>query len=449
MVHRRQHGLMGFVTSEEFKTVITLLAIELIFLLFVSYKGRGSTYLGVTVVIAVATVIGCAITFYINADRYFLIASVLMLNLGFMVQGVDGLEFSGIVHKLAPVLVLAFAAGAVFYAATPLLMEDKIAVGLVLLQIVLFIALFICGKATVGTEAGAQATLTLNIGGVDFQPMEFIKVIYVFVMAVLVCKDDRKPFVIAGHSISGEWMAVPYTAVLCLMFIVNNEFGSLLVMYLTGLLMLLIFGHNRKLPAVLTILTGAGLTVGWIVSAVVYPAIYQDNGKSWGIPGTVFKLIERFGVALHPERFPYNGGYQGTMALEGIAVGGVFGPETDRYMIYIPQSETDMIFSNLVQTCGVVMGIVLIVAVFALLVRGMAIARHAENWYYRGIAVGLTFLIVIQNTIHIAYNNAAFAITGIPLYYVSQGFTAILSTLVMTAVLMVISAGSVKRSTRR
>jgi len=50
-------------------------------------------------------------------------------------------------------------------------------------------------------------------------------------------------------------------------------------------------------------------------------------------------------------------------------------------------------------------------------------------------------VITTEAVVHIGYNIAAFPITGIPLYFVSQGFTAILTGMIFVAILLVISIG--------
>ncbi|GFI51711.1 putative lipid II flippase FtsW [Lachnospiraceae bacterium] len=91
------------------------------------------------------------------------------------------------------------------------------------------------------------------------------------------------------------------------------------------------------------------------------------------------------------------------------------------------------------------MGVAIIVSFFALLARGIAIASACKETYFQGLTMSIVLLLVIENMIHIGYNIAMFPITGIPLYFVSQGFTAVVTAMVLAAVLLVISTGVLER----
>lgn len=55
------------------------------------------------------------------------------------------------------------------------------------------------------------------------------------------------------------------------------------------------------------------------------------------------------------------------------------------------------------------------------------------------MAVGIACLIAVESIIHIGYNMALLPITGIPLYFLSQGFSAIVTSMSLVAILLVIS----------
>ena len=121
------------------------------------------------------------------------------------------------------------------------------------------------------------------------------------------------------------------------------------------------------------------------------------------------------------------------------------GPDTDRYLFTIPQENNDLIFAKLVQTCGFVTGVFMILSFLLLLRQGMKIAREKEDLYYSGLATGITLLFAMEGIVHIACNIGLFPITGIPLYFVSQGFTSLTTGMVMMGFLLVMSADNQER----
>lgn len=434
-----KHVVKQFLDNDDVKSIIAILAVELAFFLFTVYKGIGANYLPVTLFLMVFTVVGCSIAFYFEADKRLLIVVVMLLNMGFVVQEIqsgDGVSIFNFVIKFSVAIGAALGVAFLYQYFANLLRDDRLIIGLMALQIAICAAMFFMGTM-IGSEEGQGAIITL--GG--FTLFEIVKVMYIFIVAALLCKENVTHLSVLGVSINRELLLIVHTMVLSVFFLLCKELGTLLVLFLTGLVMLWIFGKSRKMITVLVILFVVAFASVWFLcDTVLYPMILE---KKLVLPSVVQKLVERFGAALHPERDFHNTGYQGTLALEALAIGGLFGISTERYRLLLPESSNDFIFANLVQTCGIFMGIMLLIFFFAFLKRGMEIANTCEDTYFQGLAMAITMVITIETVLHIGYNIGCFPITGIPLYFVSQGFMAIITGMALISILLVISADMV------
>lgn len=434
-----KHVVKQFFDNEDVKSVVALLAVELAFFLFTVYKGLGTNYLPVTLFLMVFTVVGCGIAFYFETDKYLLIVVVMLLNMGFVVQEIqsgDGVSILNFVFKFSVAMGVAFGVAFLYQYFAYLLRDDRMVFGLMVLQIGICALMFFLGTM-IGKEDEQGAIITF--GGITL--FEIVKVMYVFIAAALLCKENVTRISVLGMSVNRELVLIVHTMILSVFFLLCKELGTLLVLFLTGLVMLWIFGKSRKIILALIIVSVVGFASVWFVcDTILYPMVLNQE---LALPNVIQKLVERFGTALHPEVDFQEKGYQGTLALEALAIGGLFGISTERYRLPIPESSNDFIFANLVQTCGIFMGIMLLIFFFVFLKRGMEIANSCEDTYFQGLAMAITLIITIETVIHIGYNMGCFPITGIPLYFVSQGFLAIITGMALVSILLVISADMV------
>lgn len=435
--HRWKNQARNFFGQETVKTIITLLVIELVFLLYVAHKGLGMDYLPVTLMIMGLTCAGCGIAFHFHADRYLVIFLMVLLNIGFVVQEVgsgSGVATGRFLWKFMVAIGAAFLAAFVYrWMALPL-SDGRAALAMAGIQLVVCIVMALYGTVVGGSgEQGAA----ISIGGIT--PFEIVKILYPFVAAALLCKPADREIRLGQIHISKEWLLVGYTLLLAVFFLLCRELGTLLVIGITGLFQLFIFGENRKLAVGAAAVFLTGFILAWAVSALVfYPMILQ--GEKTGLPDVINKVVGRFGSALHPEQDILNTGYQGSLSLEALTMGGLLGLESERMRLPLPEAANDFIFANVVQTCGLIIGIMTLVFYFALLKRGFDISRKCRDAYFGGLTVSITILLLAEAVIHFGYNCGLFPITGIPLYFLSQGFMALITGMILAAVLLVISA---------
>lgn len=434
-----KHIIMRFLAGMDIKAITAILAMELGIFLLVAYKGYAAFYLPVTLILMGFTILGCSFAFHTHADKYLLVMVLILLNIGFMVQQIQAganLQIRSFLIKFVVAIVTAIGAAVVYQRFGDLLSKDFMIFFLMGFQLFLSAVMVIFGQVVGTSEQSASITLA------GITPFEIVKILYIFVAAGLLCKEE-KVLSVGKITVKKEILLVVHTAILAVCFLLCRELGSLLIIYFSGLLFLISYGENRKLIVVLAVLSVAGFLGFWFLcDKMLYPMLLQNRIS---LPGAVNKVVQRFGTALHPENTMSTSGYQGTLGLEAIAIGGLLGISSEKYRLALPEAQNDYVFANVVQTCGMIMGIIMLLCFFALLKRGIEIAALCEDLYFQGLAAGITIMITVETVVHVGYNIGFLPITGIPLFFVSQGFTAVIVGMTLISVLLVISTGKMKR----
>ena len=399
--------------SMDRKALVILLALELGTLLMMIIYGRGAAFLPAAIALMLFTAIICIVTFSIKADKYIIIFSTALVNTGLMAQVMESSLSISVKKYLICTVVLC--AALIVFRRFAFLFESPHAVRIMMaVQYAVCLATLAFGKLLGDQVQGGRITIR------DMTLLEIVKILYVFVAAAMLCneKEDKILFTGTGLYASTVYLFL-HTAVLAVFFALCSEMGTLLVIVLTYLI------------------------ISWISMSI-------DPELKMNLPGFVKKLILRFGHALHPERDISGAGYQGTLGLCALALGGLAGIISERYRVSagwftLYGADNDFLFANLVETGGFLLGMLIILMFLGLLIAGTHVAQNCSDRYLQGVAMASTVLIFTEALIHIGYNLAILPITGIPLYFCSSGFTALATGMGLTGVLLAISTGKIRR----
>jgi len=138
---------------------------------------------------------------------------------------------------------------------------------------------------------------------------------------------------------------------------------------------------------------------------------------------------------IDPWADPLGGGYQIIQSLYAIGPGGLvglgLGMSRQKYN-YLPEPQTDFIFSILAEELGFIGGASLILLFLLLVWRGMRCAITAPDTFGSLLAVGIVGMIAVQVIINIGVVTGMMPVTGITLPLVSAGGSSL--TLMLTAI---------------
>ena len=268
-----------------------------------------------------------------------------------------------------------------------------------------FVGIGLLGLVVMGSGRINGAKLSLSVAGYQFQPSEFVKIVFVFAVAGLLSTE---------HSFRRIVIATLLAALHVLILVVSTDLGSALIFFDTYLVMLFVATRNP-------FLTMIGILAGCAAAIAAY---------------FLFSHV-RVRVQIWQNPFAdYSGsGYQISQSLFAIAAGGWFGTGLYRGSPgAIPYVEEDFMFSAIVEEMGAVFGICLILVCLAVFIMFVNIAMKLENRFYRLAALGLGCTYATQVFLTIGGGMKLIPMTGVTLPLVSYGGSSVLSTLIMFAI---------------
>ncbi len=145
-------------------------------------------------------------------------------------------------------------------------------------------------------------------------------------------------------------------------------------------------------------------------------------------------------IFLNPEQDPLGTGYHIHQSKIAFGSGGVFGKGflqgSQSHLNFLPEKQTDFIFTMLAEEFGMVGGLVLLGLYILLMVYGLAISLRSRNQFGRLLAIGLTFNLFLYVFINIAMIMGLVPVVGVPLPLISYGGTVMLTVMMGLGLVM-------------
>jgi len=273
------------------------------------------------------------------------------------------------------------------------------------------------------TGMGAQRWIDLKV--IRIQPSEVMKVALVMVLA--------RYF----HGLGSEDIGRPTLLILPLALVLvptalvlkQPDLGTSAMLLMVGVAMFFIAGVRMWKFALLLVAGLGAVPIGW-----QFLHAYQR---------------QRVLTFLNPESDPLGSGYHTIQSKIALGSGGLFGrgflQGTQTHLEFLPEKQTDFIFTMLAEEFGMLGGLGLLTLYTLIFVYGVAIALRSRNHFGRLLSMGLTINLFLYVFINIAMVMGLIPVVGVPLPLVSYGGTAMLT--VLTALGLMMSA-SIHRDVR-
>ncbi|HEU5139751.1 MAG TPA: FtsW/RodA/SpoVE family cell cycle protein, partial [Bacillales bacterium] len=193
------------------------------------------------------------------------------------------------------------------------------------------------------------------------------------------------------------------------------------------------------------VLVGTCVVMIYVTGARISHFIGLGLAGIAGLVGLILSApyrMERITSFVDPWSDPLGTGFQIIQSLYAIGPGGLLGfglGHSRQKFQYLPEPQTDFIFSILSEELGFI-GASFVILLFCLLLwRGIRIAISAPDLYGSLLAVGIIGMVAIQVMINIAVVTGMMPVTGITLPFLSYGGSSLTLTLVSIGVLLNIS----------
>lgn len=249
----------------------------------------------------------------------------------------------------------------------------------------------------------------IPLGLFNLQPAEFAKVMVILLLAALLSPSNREEVGKRQLSWSTVIRAILIVALPAALVLFEPDLGTTLVFGFILFVMLFVAGATwRQMLALVGAATAAvvlTLQRGWL-------AQYQ---------------LDRIQVLFNPDTVDPTGiGYTMEQSKRAIGSGqlfgrGLFAEGTQTSFEYVPEQETDFIFTAVAEQLGFVGGI-LVIAAFAVIVwRLLVIAVNARDRFGALIATGLAAMMVFHVFVNVGMTVGIMPVTGLPLPFLSAG----------------------------
>jgi rod shape determining protein RodA len=155
---------------------------------------------------------------------------------------------------------------------------------------------------------------------------------------------------------------------------------------------------------------------------------------------------ERVLTFLNPERDPMKSGYNVTQSIVAVGAGQFFGRGLGRgsqsQLHFLPEAQTDFIFSVISEELGFFGAGLVILLFFVIIWRLLFIARRANSDFAAYMVLGIALVFMAQIVLNTGGALGLLPMTGVTLPFVSYGGSSLIINLMMIGL-----AESVYRST--
>lgn len=284
-------------------------------------------------------------------------------------------------------------------------------------SLVLLVGVLFLGVSIRGT------TGWFRFGGFSFQPAEFAKVGLIIFLGWLVERYGRrfdKPqfFIASGLA----------TALFVGLILLQPDLGSALILFSIWLGILLLAGVKKRYILLVVGLLVISFLAGWFF-------LFKDYQK------------ERLLTFIDPASDPLGAGYNVTQSIIAVGSGQFFGrglgSGSQSQLHFLPEAQTDFIFSVIAEELGFVGVFAVLTLFFLVLWRLIRIVRMSRSEFGAYVVIGIILLFLAQIVFNIGGAVGLIPITGVTLPFISYGGSSLIINCLLIGVAQSIARSSI------
>ena len=262
--------------------------------------------------------------------------------------------------------------------------------------------------------------------GLSVQPSEFAKLALIIALARY-CELNQ-----AHMRQFGRGAVLPGMIVLGMLALIFPEpdWGTTVLLCCVSGVMLMVAGL-RPVYFWPTVVLGCAM----LVFGVMHNSVRSTRVMAW----------------LHPELYKDDKGYQAYRAMIALGSGGLTGVglgEGRTKLGFVPEHQTDFIYSVIGEEMGLVATIAVLLAFIVIVICGAVIAWNARDTFGMLLATGITFLVGTQAFINIGVVTGTLPNKGLALPFISYGGSNLLAMAIAVGLLLNVARHSRSSSKR-
>lgn len=267
-----------------------------------------------------------------------------------------------------------------------------------------------------GVESTKGVTRWIYIGGMSFQPADFVKYALLVNISYLLAK--KKDYI--NNLYYGYLPILGYVLLVVILIAIQPNFSTAAVIFISSL-MLFWVGKVKVKHMVFTVLSIVPAAILFILSKpYILNRIFSYREHSTGGDAS----------------------YQLSQAIIGFGNGGFLGVgpgNSNQREFFLPQSYDDFVFSIVGEEYGF-WGVTIVILLFGLFVfRGLKLAKVMQDDFGKYMAFGITIIIGMNAVINMMVATGIIPTTGQTLPFISYGGTSIIFNSIAVGVLLNIS----------
>lgn len=257
----------------------------------------------------------------------------------------------------------------------------------------------------------------LDFKFISIQPSEFNKILFIIAISSFIHLKPKRLDSFIGFVLCSLF-ALPL-----IVLIAKDDLGSGIVMIVIFVGLIFVNGISLKLFVRLSIFV-----------AVCIPIIYRFLAPH---------QKERIEAFLHPDNLNIGANYHIYRSKLTISTGGLFGKGLGKgemsTLNFLPVKESDFIFSVLVESLGLLFGILIIIAFLFLSYRIFRLAVKTNDKFQSSIVMGIGIMLSFEALENILMTMGMLPVAGIALPFLSAGGSSLLASMIAIGIILNIS----------
>lgn len=259
---------------------------------------------------------------------------------------------------------------------------------------------------------------------IKFQPSEVCKIVIILALAAFFYKNRENLKTFRNFFIASAIALVPTFFIL-----IQSDLSSSVVIVAILVMMLACSGIGKRVLGT--------------VAAVVIPAVIF---LFWYILQPDQKLLqpyqlERITGWLHPEGNELGTMYQQNQSVISIASGKLYGKlldgtETARNYAKVDVTESDFIWTPISEEFGFIGCMIVLTLLSIIIIKCFIAAKNAKDYMGMMIAIGIGSMLCFQVFFNIGVTTSLLPNTGLPLPFLSNGLSSLLSNMMAIGILL-------------
>jgi len=265
--------------------------------------------------------------------------------------------------------------------------------------------------------SGAQRWI--KVGFINFQPSEFVKISFILALA----RFFHRPPGREGYSL--KHLTFPFLLLMIptMLILKQPDLG-------TAIILVLVFFSTLLFVKI----RWSSLLAISIVGASILPLVWRFLKEY---------QKKRIMTFFNPDLDPLGAGYHLIQSKIAVGSGGIVGKGfmkgTQCKLGFLPEQQTDFIFSALGEEWGLIGSLMVVLLYFSLILWGLRIAVEAKDRFGAVISFGVVAMFFWHVVVNIGMVLGLMPVVGIPLPLLSYGGSFLVSTLIGIGLLLNVS----------